>query len=164
MGFQLLIFGIWLLKCCISPQTNSTTSKIKYEETRRVTPHQISSPKTKPMFQPSTTILIWAMLTMCRRTRSLLDLVRCWKFEDNEGVIKIIIKGRSPTMRHAFRTHRVAIDWLFDRINLDLKMARGMGSPRQVLNRRRRTREGPEAACVQTPWSRMAHAGRSRRI
>ena len=40
-------------------------------------------------------------------------------FEDNEAVIKMIIKGRSPTMRHASRTHRVALDWLFDRINLD---------------------------------------------
>ena len=30
-------------------------------------------------------------------------------------------------------------------------MARGMGSPRQVHNTRRRTREGPEPACVQTP-------------
>ena len=40
-------------------------------------------------------------------------------FEDNEAVIKIIISGRSPTMRHVSRTHRVALDWLFDRINLD---------------------------------------------
>ena len=38
-------------------------------------------------------------------------------FEDNEVVIKMIIKGRSPTMRHVSRTHRVALDWLFDRIN-----------------------------------------------
>ena len=42
-------------------------------------------------------------------------------FEDNEAVIKMIIKGRSPTMRHVSRTHRVALDWLFDRINLDQK-------------------------------------------
>ena len=42
-------------------------------------------------------------------------------FEDNEAVIKMIIKGRSPTMRHISRTHRVALDWLFDRINLDSK-------------------------------------------
>ena len=41
--------------------------------------------------------------------------------EDNEAVIKMIIKGRSPTMRHVSRTHRVALDWLFDRINLDPK-------------------------------------------
>ena len=37
-------------------------------------------------------------------------------FEDNEAVIKMIMKGRSPTMRHVSRTHRVALDWLFDRI------------------------------------------------
>ena len=42
-------------------------------------------------------------------------------FEDNEAVIKMIIKGRSPTMRHVSRTH-VALDWLFDRINLDSKI------------------------------------------
>ena len=42
-------------------------------------------------------------------------------FEDNEAVIKMIIKGRSPTLRHVSRTHRVALDWLFDRINLDPK-------------------------------------------
>ena len=43
-------------------------------------------------------------------------------FEDNEAVIKMIIKGRSPTMRHVSRTHRVVLDWLFDRINLDPKI------------------------------------------
>ena len=43
-------------------------------------------------------------------------------FEDNEAVIKMIIKGRSPTMRHVSRTHRVALDWLFDQINLDSKI------------------------------------------
>ena len=42
-------------------------------------------------------------------------------FEDNEAVIKMIIKGSCPTMRHVSRTHRVALDWLFDRINLDTK-------------------------------------------
>ena len=43
-------------------------------------------------------------------------------FEDNEAVIKMIIEGRSPTMRHVSRTHRVALDWLFDRINFDNKI------------------------------------------
>ena len=43
-------------------------------------------------------------------------------FEDTEAVIKMITKGRSPTMRHVSRTHRVALDWLFDRINLDPKI------------------------------------------
>ena len=43
-------------------------------------------------------------------------------FRENEAVIKMIIKRRSPTMRHVSRTHRVALDWLFDRINLDPKI------------------------------------------
>ena len=47
---------------------------------------------------------------------------RLYIFEDNEAVIKINIKDGSPTMRHVSRTHRVALDWLFDRINLDHKI------------------------------------------
>ena len=43
-------------------------------------------------------------------------------FENNEEVIKMIIKGRSPSMRHISRTHRVALDWLSDRNNLDPKI------------------------------------------
>ena len=43
-------------------------------------------------------------------------------FEHNEPVIKMIIKGRSPTMRHVSRTHRVALDWLVDRINMEPKI------------------------------------------
>ena len=30
-------------------------------------------------------------------------------FEDTEAVIKMIIKGRNPTMRHVSRTHRIAL-------------------------------------------------------
>ena len=51
-------------------------------------------------------------------------------FEDNEAVIKMIIKGRSPTMRHVSRTHRVALDWLFDRINLDPKSKSNTSTPK----------------------------------
>ena len=39
-----------------------------------------------------------------------------YTFEDNEAVIKMMIKG--PVTR----THRVDLDWLFDRINLDSKI------------------------------------------
>ena len=34
----------------------------------------------------------------------------------------MVFKGRSPTMRHVSRAHRVALDWLFDRIILDTKI------------------------------------------
>ena len=43
-------------------------------------------------------------------------------FKDNEAVKKMVIWGKSPTMRHVSKTHRVALDWLFGRINLDPKI------------------------------------------
>ena len=43
-------------------------------------------------------------------------------FEDNEAVIKMNMEGRSPTKTHESRTHRAALDWLFERINLDPKI------------------------------------------
>ena len=51
-------------------------------------------------------------------------------FEDNEAVIKMIVKGRSPTMRHVSRTHRVALDWLFDRISLDPRSKSNLLTPK----------------------------------
>ena len=43
-------------------------------------------------------------------------------FEDNEAVLKMTTTGSSPSMRHVSRTHRVPLDWLFDRINLEPKI------------------------------------------
>ena len=40
-------------------------------------------------------------------------------FEDNEAVIKMILKGRSPTMRHVSRTHRVALQGLGQPLQVD---------------------------------------------
>ena len=51
-------------------------------------------------------------------------------FEDNEAVIKMILKERSPTMRHVSRTHWVALDWLFDRIYLDPKIQSSTLTPK----------------------------------
>ena len=75
----------------------------------------------------------------CQKSHSKIDVVKdidlvpsnvqsanrealLYVFEDNEAVIKMIMKGRSPTMTHVSRTHRVALGWLFDRINLDPKI------------------------------------------
>ena len=39
-------------------------------------------------------------------------------FEDNEAVIKMIIKELIATMRHVSRTRRVALDWFVCQIQL----------------------------------------------
>ena len=60
--------------------------------------------------------------------------------EDNEAVIRMIIKRRSPTVRHVSRTHRVAFDWLFDRIEFGPKdsdqVRRHQTPTRRHLNQR----------------------------
>ena len=65
--------------------------------------------------------MIWTMLISSNVHSSRQEALLCI-IEDNEAVIKMIMKGRSPTVRHVSRTHRVALDWLFDRINLDPKI------------------------------------------
>ena len=40
---------------------------------------------------------------------------------------------------------------------IDQGLARRMGSPRRAVNRRRRTREGPQPACVQSPFLQEWH-------
>ena len=57
--------------------------------------------------------LMW--ITLSQAQNLLKFEAQLYIFEDNETVNKMIIKGRSPTMRHVSRTHRVALDWLFDR-------------------------------------------------
>ena len=62
------------------------------------------------------------LITFSSKVRSSRFGAMLYIFEDNEVVIKMIIKGRSPSMRHVSRTLRVGLDWLFDRINLDPKI------------------------------------------
>ena len=59
---------------------------------------------------------------ICSNVQSARQEALLCIFEDNEAVIKLIIKARSPTMRHVSRTHRVALDWLFGRIKLHPKI------------------------------------------
>ena len=41
-----------------------------------------------------------------------------FNFDDNDLAIKMTMVGRSSSMGHVSRTHRVDLDWLFDRIGL----------------------------------------------
>ena len=67
-------------------------------------------------------LMIWIMLIFVSSSaNSSRQEAMLYIIEDNEAVIKMIIKGRSPIVRHQSRTHKVALDWLFDRVNLDPK-------------------------------------------
>ena len=66
--------------------------------------------------------LMWEGQLLAANAKPCQFEAQLYIFEDNEAVIKIIIKDRRPTVRRVSQTHRVAFDWLFDRINLDQKI------------------------------------------
>ena len=121
--FQVLISGIRLLKCCILLPTNSqdTTERAKGDLLRDTSSSKHTNIQTNNPIRHDD-------LELCNvdyvssNVKSSQFGAMLYTFEDNEVVIKMIIKGRSPKMRHVSRTHRVAFDWLFDRFNLDLKV------------------------------------------
>ena len=110
MEFQLLIFGIFILEVFHSfpNQLNNSKDQVQGYLSRNITSNKHN-------------LLIWTMTVSSNAKFSRFDAILCI-FEDNEVVIKMIIKDGNPTMRHVSRNHRVALDWLLDRINLDAKI------------------------------------------
>ena len=93
------------------------TNPIPQQETVR----EITNPN--PNKKENEMWMNYRMWTASPQTKILLKAsLSCRSFEDSDAVIKMIIKGRSQTMRHVSRTHRVALDGLFDRIYLDPKI------------------------------------------
>ena len=56
-------------------------------------------------------------------------------FEDNEAVIKLMLKSRAATTRHVPRTHRIDLDWLIERFLHDKNISiRYIGTKEQVAD------------------------------
>ena len=114
-----MISGIWLLKCSILLPTNIEKRKREYRETCDTSSSKRTNIQTKDLIQHDDLELCNVDYVSSNVKSSHFGAM---PFEDNEAVIKIIIEGRSPTMRHVSRTHRVALHWLFDRSNMDPKI------------------------------------------
>ena len=98
---------------------------------------------------------------MCNSCRSLIVFPRTLRFKVNLSCIllkttkqsfKMIIKGRCPTVRHVPGTHRVAVDWLFERINWDSRVQIGYVDTKNQL---------PdiltEGSSTRDEWSHLLH-------
>ena len=100
-----------------SPKKKNSTGKLVRQRSPRG-----NTPTPRRRNTSTEMILNYSMWITLPQTQNLLIAALRFKFlKDNEGVIKMIIKGRRPTMRHVSRTHRVGLDWLFDKINVDTK-------------------------------------------
>ena len=111
MEFPLLIFGTWLLKCCILLPTNLTKSKDNVQgnvlhdtPSRKQTKNQVKTPTQYNDLQ------LCNVDCVSSNVKSYQTGAMLYNFEDNEAVIKMITKGRSPPVRHVSRTHRIALD------------------------------------------------------
>ena len=92
----------------------------------------VFEPSSKPSSQPAA-LSIKELLAIRRHSYDMFGCVdyvppslpicfgraSLYCFEDNDAVIKMIVKGRSPNLRHVSRTHRIDLDWLFERISSD---------------------------------------------
>ena len=117
--FPFSLSGIWWLKHFIPHRTKQMDPRESHRETRR----QLFKPNKDDSIPIKNTNVIPTNIDhIPSNTKKSDSGAMLCVFEDNEAVIKLIIKGRSPTMRHVSRSHRVALDWLFDRIYLDPKI------------------------------------------
>ena len=111
MDFLLLIFGTFVIE--VLRPTNNTARHDKLAHGNMV---QDRKSKTSTEKRRQKVEQLSNVDDVPTNTHSSQGESQLYIFEDDEAVIKMIIKGRSPTMRHVSRTHRVALDWLFDRI------------------------------------------------
>ena len=129
MESLLLICGMWCNKYCIlqstAPQAGEDhclKEKVDDEVPRSIARGAIQStnPNTKSKRNSNREVDELSNVDHVVTNTKLCQFeFRLYIFEDSEAVIKMIIKGRSPKMRHVSTTHRVALDWLFDRVNAD---------------------------------------------
>ena len=108
MGFPLDLWDLVIELCHSSPKQTNKTNDVRE-------PRRNLSANTQPNMrkQIPTTHTIPDMTNIdhvpSSGTHSGSNAM-LYFFEDNEAVIRMIIKGRRSTMRHVSRTHRVALD------------------------------------------------------
>ena len=132
----------WNVVIEVLRSTNNTKNQLDYlqetgagqETIRTMKPrtqhHLAQSLKTETEKEAAEMLINCQMWTTCAQTHSSQGESQLYIIEDNEAVIKMIIKGRFPTMRHMSRTHRVALDGLFDRILQNQKSKLNMLTPK----------------------------------
>ena len=114
------LFALHLLDVVTEVLRSSNSNKSPKTQALCVIPNGIAHPN--PNRRETETSINCRMWTMLPQKHTLLKVSLSCTLEDNKAVIKMIIKGRSPTMRHVSRTHRVVLDWLFQSINFDPKI------------------------------------------
>ena len=110
----LVALDIWNMVIEVLRSANNTKTPIDLACGKRFETGDCSRNTSKPKQKANLDVqLLSHLVYVPTNAHSTQGESQLYMFEDNEAVIKMIVKGRSPTMRHVSRTHRVAIDRLF---------------------------------------------------
>ena len=115
MGYLLSICGTWRSRYYVQPTTLSSPTIVASGKLGR---DQIPKPRPK-MTKEGTWLsncLLWIMYPLTHILLKVSSVVHF--FEDNEAVVKMLAKGRSPNNETRVQNPQ-SCSWLFDRINLD---------------------------------------------
>ena len=104
--------GLWYLAIEVlhssSMQSKKSIDQVRGNSSRNTTSNKHTQKQTKTPAQHDNVGLCNVHNNVSLNGKSSRFGSMLYIFEDNEAVINMIIRGRSPTMRHVFRTLRVA--------------------------------------------------------
>ena len=101
----ILALDLWYLIVLVVGNTIQTHDRTAQPSVGSHTSHAPSQ-RSRGMFNVSNIVDLVPSNVQYSHQEALL-----YVFEDHEAVIKMIFEGRTPTMRHVSRPHRVALDW-----------------------------------------------------
>ena len=104
--------------------TRDNTPERKPKQIRELSPEKTSKPQndreiTNKAYAEMTEAIIKMDEVPSNISNEIEETAKIIIYEDNEAVIKTTTKGRSPNMRHLTRTHRIDLDWMFERFQSD---------------------------------------------
>ena len=122
-GIPALDLWDWVIEVFhISPnQSKKTKGNVQGDSSRKTTPNKHTQNQTMDPIHHDNLELSNVDFVSSNAKSSQFGAM-LYILEGDEAVLKMINKGRSPTMRHVSRSHRVALDWLFGRSNQDPKI------------------------------------------
>ena len=112
------VLGFWLLKCTILLPFTKIKEFLQEDLLRGTSSSKHTNTLIKTPIQHHD-LELCNVDDVSSNVKSSQFGAMLYIFEDNEVVIKMIMKGRSPMIKHVSRNHIVALDWFFERINLD---------------------------------------------
>ena len=117
---------------------SSKPSPRKASPTRSSSPSRRQLPPTDALSHPARQSISYEGTLLHAEPLPVLQVpapkVRLLVMEDNQAVIKIVQKGRTPALRHLHRTHRINLDWITETCHMEAIELKYVGTTEQIAD------------------------------